>query len=104
MDRVQYLKTHAHLLAALQWLHYERHGLGILLVKGDLIRFKPYSKLSKKMQKMCREKTPKTHVIVQFFDGVVADFETSRSPQQCFEIMRPQLKDFFLKFPENIEV
>jgi hypothetical protein len=104
MDKTQYLKTHAHLLAALQWLHYEKHGLGILLVKDDLIRFKPYDQLGKTLKKMCREKTPKTHVIVQFFDGVVADFETSRSPQQCFEIMRPQLKDFFLKFPENIEV
>lgn len=53
---------------------------------------------------MCEEKTPKTHVIVQLYDGIVADFETSISPQKCFEIMKPQFKDFFLRFPEGLEV
>ncbi|MGB3401992.1 MAG: hypothetical protein WBA77_04815 [Microcoleaceae cyanobacterium] len=100
INKTQYLKDNWQLLAALQWRYFERKGLGILVVKNDWIGFRFYDTFNKKLKKICDENPPQTHVIVKFYKGDIVGFEPPMSPQKCFELMRPQLRDFFLQSPE----
>ena len=104
MNKTQYLNKHWQLLAALQWRYFERKGLGILIVKDDLVGFKFYDDLNKKLKQICDENPPQTHVVVKFYKGGVVGFEPPMTPPQCFELMKPQFNDFFLKSPEGFKI
>ncbi len=87
----QYLHKNWQLLAALQWLWFERKGLGVFHLKGNRVYFGFYDDIDESMQGLCDRNPPQTHVIIQFEDGFVAAFQPPMSPQECFKVMKPQL-------------
>lgn len=100
----EYCKNNWQILAAAQWLWFERKGLGVLHIKGDHILFGVYDDLEKPLQELCNRRLPQKYVLVKFEDGFVTAFQPSKSPQECFEMMKPQLGDFIADASEGIEI
>ena len=100
----QYIQENWQLLAAMQWLWFERKGLGVLYLEGNRVSFGFYDDISEQMRGLCDRNPPQTHVIVRFTDGFVAAFQPPMSPQECLKQMKPQLGDFIVRCSKGFEV